>query len=88
MAIRVRRVLFLILNNPDFPIFFFRYRTNAMPNASKYIVSRDRKIVKGRTGNVHLNGRITLMEIDYGLSSSPFYDLNILGYVQETRFCI
>lgn len=35
-----------------------------------------------------LNGRITLMEVGYGLSSSPFYDLNTLGYVQETRFCI
>lgn len=59
-----------------------------MPNASKYIVIRDRKILKRRTGKFNLNGRIALMEVDYGLSSSPFYDLNTLGYVQETRFCI
>lgn len=59
-----------------------------MPNASKYIVIRDRKILKRRTGTFNLNGRITLMEVDYSLSSSPFYDLNTLGYVQETRFCI
>ena len=59
-----------------------------MPNASKYIVIRDWKILKRRTGNFNLNGRITLMEVDYGLSSWPFYDLNTLGYVQETRFCI
>lgn len=61
-----------------------------MPNASKYIVIRDRKILNwgGRTGNFNLNGRISLMEVDYGLSSSPFYDLNTLGYVQGTRFCI
>ena len=66
----------------------FLYLTNAMPNASKYIVIRDRKILKRRTGTFNLNGRITLMEVDYGLSSSPFYGLNTLGYVQETRFCI
>lgn len=59
-----------------------------MPNASKYIVIRDRKILKRRTGKFNLNGRIALMEVDYGLSSSSFYDLNTLGYVQETRFCI
>ena len=59
-----------------------------MPNASKYIVIRDRKILKRRTGTFNLNGRIALMEVDYGLSSSPFYGLNTLGYVQETRFCI
>ena len=57
-----------------------------MPNASKYIVIRDRKILKRRTGNFNLNGRITLMEVDYGLSSSPFYDLNTLGLCSGNSF--